>query len=345
MRIKKPVLLSLLFLLLVVTGCSQQVHTPTRNVFALKHDSLTSELIVFTTPKYSEQIVSLIGVTSYTIGPESKMILYSTVSYGSEQLVVIPKEGNEHLLTNVDQYLRFPNISPDGKMILFEKRDDITGESQIMSMEMETSRMTTLRADDSSGLSPIWSKDGKYISYLSPSDVCDNTGLEHCYDLSIVSSDSRSVVTKIIGPINYYYPVSWSQGSNEVVFSRLVNGHYCLVIYNLLTKKELVIESREQDYILGVWSENSEQVAFARSGLGDQYSSYICFFANPTTTCSDKEYPTITGILWIDGRTILFGTYNRSNDETTVKLLDATSMRVVDMGKYSGYIDTFQIIK
>ncbi|MPM06320.1 hypothetical protein SDC9_52619 [bioreactor metagenome] len=49
MRIKKPVLLSLLFVLLVVTGCSQQVHTPTRNVFALKHDSLTSELIVFTT--------------------------------------------------------------------------------------------------------------------------------------------------------------------------------------------------------------------------------------------------------------------------------------------------------
>ncbi len=345
MQTKKSILAPFLFVLLVVTGCSQQVHTPARNVFALKHDSLTSELIVFTTPNYGEQIVSLIGVTSYTISPESKMIVYSTVSYGSEQLAIIPKEGNEHLLTHVDQYLRFPNISPDGKMVLFEKRDEITGESQVMVMEMDTSIMTPLREGDSSGISPIWSRDGKYISYLTPSDVCDDAGLANCYDLSIVSFDSRSTVAKIIGPINYYNPVSWAQGSNEVVFSRLVNGHYCLVIYNLLTQKELVIDIREQDDFLGVWSENGEQVAFARSGLDNQESSNICFFVNPTTTCSDKEYPTITGILWIDDRTILFGTYNRPNDETTVKLMDAISMRVVDMGIYSGYIDTFQTLK
>lgn len=345
MQTKKSIFAPFLLLLLVVTGCNQQIHTPARNIFALKHDSLTSELIVFTPPNYSEQIVNLFGVTSYMISPDNQMIVYSTVSYGSEQLAIIPKEGKEHLLTNVDQYLRFPNISPDGKMIVFEKRDEISGESQIMVMEMDTLIMTPLRERDSSGIYPVWSRDGKSISYLTPSDVCKNTGLSHCYDLAIVPFDSRSSVTRIVGPINFYYPVSWSQGSNEIVFSRLVNGHYCLVIYNLLTQKELVIENLEQDNILGVWSETGAQVAFARISSENQNSSNVCFFANSTTTCSNSDYPTVTGILWVDDQTVLFGTYSNPNDETTLELMDTTSLRTVNMGVYSGYIDTFQIIK
>lgn len=335
---------ALLLLLITFTGCSKHVHYPTRNVFALKHDSLTSELIVFTTPDFNKQSVVLFGVTSYNISPDSQMIIYSTVSYGSEQLAIIPKEGEEHLLTNSNQFFRFPNISPDGKRVLIEKRDELTGEPQIMNLDSDTMVLAAPLEGDTSGILPVWSNDGHFISYLSPSDSCAYKELADCYDLSIISFDSKVMVAKITGPISDMYPVSWSEDSTEIVFSRLVNGHYDLVIYDLHDQKEHAIDTDGQDNINGILSDNGEQVVYKKTSL-EMQKSKICVFMNSITSCSNSEFTTITGMLWIDDQTILFGTYDATNDETSIKLMDTRTLVVVDMGKYIGYIDSFMTLK
>lgn len=341
----KIITFALLLLLITFTGCSKQVHYPTRNVFALKNDFLTSELIVFTTPNFDKQTVVLFGVTSYNISPDNQKIIYSTVSYGYEQLAIIPKEGEEYLLTTSNQFFRFPNISPDGKRVLIEKRDELTGEPQIMILDSDTMVLAAPLEGDTSGILPVWSNDGHFISYLSPSDSCAYKELADCYDLSIISFDSKAMVAKIYGPISDTHPISWSEDSTEIVFSRWVNGHYSLVIYDLIDQKENVIDIDNQDNTNGIWSTTGKQVVFAQSNVENQNSSRICFFMDSTMKCSSTDFPTVTGILWIDVQTIMFGTYDRTNDETTVKLIDSTSMDVVDLGVYSGYIDSFKTLR
>jgi len=335
---------ALLLLLITFTGCSEQVHYPTRNIFALKHDSLTSELIVFTTPNFNQQSVVLFGVTSYNISPDNQKIVYSTVSYGYEQLAIIPKEGEEYLLTTGNQFFRFPNISPDGKLVLVEKRDVLTGEPQIMILDTDTIVLAAPVEGDSSGILPVWSNNGHFVSYLSRSDYCNNNELSHCYDLLIVSFDSKAIVAKIPGPISDTYPISWSEDSTEIVFSRLVNSHYDLVIFDLYDQKEHAIDTDGQDNINSILSYNGEQVVYKKTSL-EMQKSKVCVFMNSIISCSNADFTTITGMLWVDGQTILFGTYDATNDETSIKLMDTRTMVVVDMGKYTGYIDSFMTLR
>ena len=100
----------LLFLFALLCGCTLNVRQPPHNIFALKHDKITSELVVFVVPNYEMESVVLFGVTSYNINNSSQSIIYSTLSYDYEQLVLIPKGKNELLLTDVKKFFRNPHI-------------------------------------------------------------------------------------------------------------------------------------------------------------------------------------------------------------------------------------------
>jgi len=230
-------------------------------------------------------------------------------------------------------------------MILFEMRDDITGDSKVMIMDKDKLIMEPLVNGDSSGIFPIWSRDGKLASFLTPSVTCTSEELVHCFDLSIVSIETKSIVAKINGPINYYFPVSWSSDSDEVVFSMWINGYYKLIIYNISEEKETAFGDNNQNNTIGVWSDNGERIAYSRTSSDGQDTSNICFLENSTPNCNTQHFQSITGILWIDNQTLLFGTYNSENNSTTVKLMDAISERTIDLGTYSGYLDSFQTLK
>ena len=335
----------LLLIMFILCGCGQQIHQPKHNIFAQKPDSLTSQLVAIILPDHKLELVTIVGVTSYDLNNNAKMIIYSTLDYDYEQLVIIPQDEKEQMFTDVKKYLRHPQISTDGAKIVFEARDNITGDAQILIMDRLSKKMEPFFTDNIIGMYPRWSNDGKNISLLLHSTSCPEDLPESCFDLSIASVESRQIIKTISGPIEDNYPVSWSPDSNEIAFSRWKNGSYHLVIYNLNKNAENEVQNNGTNDKMSIWSDNGDQLAFSRSATGDQNNSEICILENEIPECIDQKGSEVTGLFWIDNQTILFGVYDKPSDATTVKILDTTTKKYMVLGVYSGYLDSFQALK
>jgi len=338
---------SILFLLITVLlcGCGKQIHSPQKNFFALRHDPLSSELVALVVPRYEIESVVLFGVTSYDLNQNGQSLIYSAPLSDYEQLFIIPKGEAIQQFTDVKKFLRYPQISPDGGKIVLETRDDFFGKSQIMIMDSLSKKMDALLTDNTSDIYPRWSPDGNFISFLSQQASCPDNYTGSCFDLSIVSAKSKQIIKTFSGPIEDYFPVSWSPDSNEIIFFRWENGFYHLINYDLDKNVEIEVQNSGTDDEMGVWSSKSNQLAFARAFEDSQTISEICILENQIATCIDQKGSEITDIFWIDDQTILYGLYDKTGDATTVKVLDTTTQKNMALGVYSGYLDSFETLK
>jgi serine/threonine protein kinase len=153
----------------------------------------------------------------FSLSRDNKQLLYTrTQSYSNLWLVAYDIKGGDKTikteqLTTGTSLVSSPRISPDGKKVVFSKKN-------LFIMAIERGQMKQITFLDSYVNSPVWSPDGKEIAFGSPKNgvwkvwrVSADGGTPRVFDRSELSADA--VV------------VAWSPGS-DILYQRPGNRNY-----------------------------------------------------------------------------------------------------------------------
>lgn len=157
--------------------------------------------------------------------PDSKGLIVTVERNDTDQLLLTDYEGSwpRALTTDAigDHWDARP--SPDGKFILFNlRRFDDLNRLDIVLLEIATGKQVTLYGKPSTrALSPNWSPDGKWISFIS-----QETGREELY---LIKPDGEGLhqLTKAGLDIFQY---AWSPDGNQMIIIQNRNGAFELML-------------------------------------------------------------------------------------------------------------------
>ena len=205
MKIRNTVFISLLVLSL--SANSQRLLV--LNQIDLPHNYYFREL-------YLPQLTS--GPSSVSWTPDGKQLVYSMV--GS---LWIQQTGSEKAiqLTDGDGYDYQPDVSPDGKHVVFVRYDGSAVE--LMLFDLNTRETKSLTQNKSVNLEPRWSPDGKQIAYVSTENtghfLLYNAGIENntLTNVECLTPDRKSTAKR------YYYSAfdhavnpTWSSDGKQI---------------------------------------------------------------------------------------------------------------------------------
>ncbi|MBL8207195.1 MAG: PD40 domain-containing protein, partial [Blastocatellia bacterium] len=98
---------------------------------------------------------------------EDKWLLYQSGGNPNSQLVWFDRSGRQQSLVGTPGYYRWLNLSPNGTQVLLERFEPQKVSSDIWSFDLARETYDRLTADSSSNIHPLWSPDGKQISFNS----------------------------------------------------------------------------------------------------------------------------------------------------------------------------------
>jgi tricorn protease len=141
------------------------------------------------------------------------------------------------------------DISPDGKRAIFAARGDIF---TAPAKEGDTRNLTNL--GDSRESAPVWSPDGKWITFIS-----DSTGEDEIYLISNDGKEKLQLTTD--GNCKKFNP-EWSPDSKKLAFSdKNLNLYY----YDMDSKKQIQIDKAKRNDIRRYsWSPDSKYLAYMK---------------------------------------------------------------------------------
>ncbi len=228
--------------------------------------------------------------------------LLNTSTNKTKQLDIVVK-GDMNFATlrweNVEaRSLRNPQLSPEGKRVLFEYR------GEIFSLPKEKGSWRNLtNTPGVADRSPVWSPKGDKIAWFSDATgeyaltIADQQGLNpKTYELPeptfyfrpawspngehIAYSDTHyniwvlhlsTGITEKVGTDSYAHPNRtmhpvWSPDSQWIAFSKQLNSHFkALFAYNITTKSTLQITDGMADAISPIWDESGSYLYFLAS--------------------------------------------------------------------------------
>lgn len=259
MKIRNTVFISLLVLSL--TANSQRI--PVLNQIDLPHNYYFREL-------YLPQLTS--GPSSVSWTPDGKQLVYSM----SGSLWIQGTESGKAIqLTDGDGYDYQPDVSPDGKHIVFVRYDGSAVE--LMLFDLNTRETKSLTQNKSVNLEPRWSPEGKQIAYVST----ENTGHFLLYKAGIennaitnvecLTPDRKSTAKR------YYYSAfdhavnpTWSRDGKQIYFisnREIEHGTGDIVTIDVNTKETNTIHHEETS-----WRTRPD---ISPDGTRIVYSSYV----------------------------------------------------------------------
>jgi Tol biopolymer transport system component len=178
------------------------------------------------------------GLSSPDWSPDGAQIAFVGLDGGASDLFIVDLEtGNLQRLTNDRYSAADPAWSPDGKLIAFStdrgKETNFSslvfGHSNIALYDLVTGEIETLTDGEGKNIGPVFAPDGKEIAFVS-----DRSGISNIYMIDIRSqelSQITNVLTGVTGIIDESPPLSWSRGSDQLMFSVFENAGWsiCLV--------------------------------------------------------------------------------------------------------------------
>ena len=81
-----------IFLILFCSSCSKNGQIQKITLYALRRDDGAYELLRFKPPYFELESIAHYSVTSFDISNDIMSIVYSSVLYGDEKVVIIPKD-------------------------------------------------------------------------------------------------------------------------------------------------------------------------------------------------------------------------------------------------------------
>jgi Tol biopolymer transport system component len=234
----KIILLPVFFV--VVSLCSAQ-RVPILNQISLPHDYYFREL-------YLPQLTS--GPSSVAWMSDGKSVIYSMA--GSLWKQDIESDVAEQL-TDGDGYDYQPDVSPDGKKIVFVRYNGVSDE--LMLLDLPSHQTKSLTDNKAVNLEPRWSPDGSKVAFVSTFNSghfllhVANVSGDQFSELKCVTPDRRSSVKR------YYYSAfdhavnpAWSKDGKEIYFisnREIAHGTGDLVKINLQSGEQTTIHHEE----------------------------------------------------------------------------------------------------
>ena len=153
------------------------------------------------------------------------------------------------------------DLSPDGKRALFQARGDIF---TVPAKEGDARNLTNSSA--SNEMSPRWSPDGKWVTYLS-----DRTGEDEFF---MTSQDGKDTVQLTTGSDCHRYEATWSPDSKKLAFS---DKNLKLWYIDVASKQVTQIDQSKYNEMRGVsWSPDSRYLAYVKQ-LDNQISAIFIY--------------------------------------------------------------------
>ena len=167
-------------------------------------------------------------------------------------------------IQKVERYVHNANISPDGKLAVFEAR------GELFSVPENKGNIRNLtRTPGERESYPAWSPDGRWIAYIS-----DKTGESELY---IRPAEGKGPIKQITADGDCYrgYPV-WSPDSKKIIFSDAqVNLFYADVHTGKTVQVAHGEYARASNFIYGSWSPDSQWITFAKPDKNKLYSIFL----------------------------------------------------------------------
>ncbi|HEX5438275.1 MAG TPA: protein kinase [Gemmatimonadaceae bacterium] len=154
---------------------------------------------------------SLVGA-EVAVSPGGTMAAIPEALAGLGELVWVDRAGTVTPITHQPRQYRFPRLSPDGRKVAMEIRDD-AGVGFIWVYDLTSHTLTRLSTTGRS-TRPIWSPDSKRVAYISLRG--DSSGI-------YVTPVDRSAPERplFVGPVDYFNPLSWSSDGRWIATERL----------------------------------------------------------------------------------------------------------------------------
>ncbi len=98
---------------------------------------------------------------------EGKWLIYQSAGSPNTQLVWFDRSGRQISLVGTPGYYRWLTLSPNGAQVLLERFEPQKAGSDIWSFDLARETYDRLTSDSSSNILPLWSPEGKHISFGS----------------------------------------------------------------------------------------------------------------------------------------------------------------------------------
>lgn len=253
----------LLVLLLSFNYCLHAQRVPVLNQIDLPHNYYFREL-------YLPQLSS--GPSSVAWMPDGKSLVYSMA--GSLWKQDVESDVAEQL-TDGDGYDYQPDVSPDGKKIIFVRYNGVS--TELMLFDIVSNQTRSLSDNNAVNLEPRWSPDGSKVIFVSTVNSghfllhVANVNADQLTEIKCLTPDHKSAVKR------YYYSAfdhainpAWSTDGKEIYFisnREIAHGTGDMVKLNVASGNQTTIHHEET-----AWRTKPD---LSPDGTRFVYSSYL----------------------------------------------------------------------
>lgn len=199
--------------------------------------------------------------------PDARSVIFMSDREGGDwELFRIGVDGrNLTRLTEHAGWDGYADVSPDGRWLIFDRRDDEAG-ARIIKLDLESGVEQTLVQFASSGGGGRWSPDGQRIAFWR-----EEAGAR---DLFIVDADGSHQTQVTRTPVSEHEPVFSPLGDRLMAMVTLDQGTAVDVMALDGSSRTRVMTSPGRAYGLA-WSPDGTQVAFNAAGADDRQHLFL----------------------------------------------------------------------
>jgi Tol biopolymer transport system component len=157
-----------------------------------------------------------LGDAHFSISSTGTLAYLPTDPGGDRQaLILVDRNGQSRVLTEVSGACSTPRFSPDGRRIAVSMGPRFSERSEIWVLDLETSRLDRLTFNSREARCPVWSPDGRQLAYFSVRGEGDS-------GLSVKPSDGSGAETQLTRrpDLDNQLPGSWTPHGNLLILEQ-----------------------------------------------------------------------------------------------------------------------------
>lgn len=221
---------------------------------------------LFQVDRDGANVLQLTTHKSLTLSPSvasDGRLAYMTYKGGSPEIWGQKKPGGAHqklypLSGKAEGPCYAPAWSPDGRKLAFVQGDR-RGNSDIMILDMESSRARRLTDSNCINMSPCWNPAGTQLAFTS-----DREGNPQIY----LMEEDGSNVRRLSREGNYNESPTWSPSGSMIAYVSRFEGKFDLFVYKLGEGKSYQITTGVASSESPSWSPDERRLVFSSGSMG-----------------------------------------------------------------------------